>query len=75
MTEDGIFGQGDLGLGLTKKEIGEILGNLDIKNGQFFEDPEFPCGPSALFYRLAFSFFQKGTIVDTGISVSQPFLI
>ena len=54
MTEDGLVGQGDLGLGLTKEQIEEILGKLDVEKGQYFEDPEFPCGPSALFYRLTF---------------------
>ena len=58
MTEDGIVGHGKLGLGLTKSEIGEILSKLDRKKGQLFEDPEFPCGPAALFYRF-FSFVKK----------------
>ena len=61
MTEDGLVGQGDLGLGLTKEQIEEILGKLDVEKGQYFEDPEFPCGPSALFYRLTF-FFDCGLL-------------
>ena len=56
MTEDGLVGQGDLGLGLTKEQIEEILGKLDVEKGQYFEDPEFPCGPSALFYRFTLHF-------------------
>ncbi len=56
MTEDGIVGPGKLGLGLTSDEIQEIQKNLDLENGEFFEDPEFPCGPSALFYRCEITF-------------------
>ena len=51
MTEDGLVGHGNLGLGLTRDQIDEILEKIDPENGVYFEDPEVPCGPSALFYR------------------------
>ena len=52
MSEDGINGHGNLGLGLTRADIDEILEKIDPEDGIFFEDPEFPVGPSALFYRF-----------------------
>jgi hypothetical protein len=51
MTEDGLAGHGQLGLGLTREDIDRILATVDTAAGEFFEDPEFPAGPSALFYR------------------------
>ncbi len=52
MHEDLEIGHGNLGLGLTREEIDEIISKLDIANGQFYEDPEFPVS-HALFYRFS----------------------
>lgn len=51
MHEDFEIRHGNLGLGLSRDEIEEIISKLDIANGQFYEDPEFPV-EQALFYRL-----------------------
>jgi hypothetical protein len=74
MTEDGLIGQGNLGLGLTRPEIDQILESLQPEAGNLFEDPEFPVEPSALFYRsmklfsVYFGFFTMATKVKVGQS-------
>jgi len=50
MHEDFEMGHGNLGLSLSREHIDEIISELDIANGQFYEDPEFPI-EHALFYR------------------------